>query len=108
MATSKVSVYIRENGTRRYKPASHRTIYPMGTIFVLRYKKMDGKRGFETLSVPNFGAAFSAAKMREMHLFDAKVNGIPVPEPVKAVAEPKPVVKVVPKGSLPLDIAIDT
>ena len=33
----KVSIYTREHSTRRLKPAKPKTIYPMGTIFVLRY-----------------------------------------------------------------------
>jgi integrase len=33
----KVSLYIRNHSSRKYEKAQPRTIYPMGTIFVLRY-----------------------------------------------------------------------
>ena len=35
----KVSLYICKNGSRKYELADPKTIYPLGTIFVLRYKR---------------------------------------------------------------------
>jgi Phage integrase, N-terminal SAM-like domain len=103
----KVSVYVRENGTRKYRPASHRTIYPMGTIFCLRYKRADGRRCFETTTATNYGAALGEANMRQTQIFNATQNGIPMPEPVRPAPAPKPVARVIPKGCVPLDVAID-
>ena len=33
----KVAIYIRESGTRQYKPASPRAMYPANVTFCLRY-----------------------------------------------------------------------
>jgi len=33
----KVSLYVREHGTRRYKPVKRNTSYPVDTTYVLRY-----------------------------------------------------------------------
>jgi hypothetical protein len=52
----KVAVYIRKSGTREYAKASPRANYPGGTIFCLRYTH-DGKRKYETLSVPDYKQA---------------------------------------------------
>ena len=45
----KVTIYIRNHQTREYELADPKTIYPDGTIWVLRYKQ-GGRRKWETLS----------------------------------------------------------
>lgn len=42
----KVDIYIRESGTRQYKPASPRAMYPANVTFCLRYT-LGGKRRWE-------------------------------------------------------------
>src|SRR5712692_7615408 len=93
MATSTVSVYTRTtdaNGKRRYELADHRTSYPMGTIFCLRYE-VGGRRKWETLtgSMITLKYALARAKMRESDLLTGAINDaktapvVPVPQPVK-------------------------
>jgi hypothetical protein len=59
----RVTLYVREHATRKYRKANHRTIYPMGTIFVLRYA---GR--WETLKVANFTEATVATHTKEIDL----------------------------------------
>ncbi len=93
MATSTVSVYTRTtdaNGKRRYELADHRTSYPMGTIFCLRYE-VGGRRKWETLtgSMITLKYALARAKMRESDLLTGAINDaktapvVPVPQPEK-------------------------
>lgn len=49
MAAQKVSLYVRERSTRQLIPANPKTQYPLGTIFLIRYRR-DGKRAWETLT----------------------------------------------------------
>jgi hypothetical protein len=39
MKQTKVSLYVRNRSTRQYQKATNRKIYPIGTIYVLRYGK---------------------------------------------------------------------
>jgi hypothetical protein len=48
----KVSLYVREHGTRRYKPVKRNTSYPPDTTYVLRYGST-----WETLTVDNLSDA---------------------------------------------------
>lgn len=68
MAAQKVSLYVRERGTRKLVPANPRTKYPLGTIFVIRYRK-NGPRVWETLSnCPTHHDARIAAMRKETAL----------------------------------------
>lgn len=49
MAAPKVSLYVRERGSRNITPANPKKTYPLGTIFLIRYRR-DGKRAWETLT----------------------------------------------------------
>ena len=42
----KVSLYVRERGTRKIIPASPKNKYELGTIYLIRYCR-DGKRAWE-------------------------------------------------------------
>jgi hypothetical protein len=59
----KVAVYIRESGTRQYKPASPRAIYPANVTFCLRYT-LGGKRRWEQLDVKTYKEAQAASLKR--------------------------------------------
>jgi hypothetical protein len=48
----KVSLYVREHGTRRYKTVKRNANYPAGATYVLRYGST-----WETLSVSNYSDA---------------------------------------------------
>jgi hypothetical protein len=49
----KVAIYVRESGTRTYKPASPRAMYPANVTFCLRYT-LGGKRRWEQLAVSTY------------------------------------------------------
>ena len=59
----KVAIYIRESGTRQYKPASPRAMYPANVTFCLRYT-LGGKRRWEQLSVSTYKEAQAASLKR--------------------------------------------
>ena len=59
----KVSLYVREHGTRRYKPVKRNTSYPADTIYVLRYGST-----WETLTVDNLSDATAKRIERELEL----------------------------------------
>src|ERR1019366_4923062 len=93
MAISKVSVYTRTtdaNGKRQYEQADHRTSYPDGTIFCLRYE-VDGKRKWETLTgdMITHKYALCRAKLRESDLLMGAIN-VAKHAPVVPVAAAKP------------------
>src|SRR5438445_9916652 len=97
----KVSLYVRQRGTRAYQPADPKGNYPMGMIFVLRYVR-DGKRCWETLTgFQTYQSAKATAMRREIDFFTGEQNDPPKPEPV--AIKPKPVVG----PGLTLDMAID-
>ena len=100
MAISKVSVYTRITlyGKRRYEQADHRTLYPDGTIFCLRYE-VDGKRRWETLTgeMITYKYALFRAKLRESDLLMGAVN----------VARNAPVVPVVNAPVKPSRLTVD-
>jgi Phage integrase, N-terminal SAM-like domain len=98
----RVSLYIREHGTRRQRSANSKTIYRAGTIYVLRYT-FNGKRIWETLPI---GTTYQTAKVLAMEKECAFLKGeavTPAPKP-----KPTPVVKPeIPAGAVMLDVAID-
>ncbi|HKF04557.1 MAG TPA: hypothetical protein VKB49_19700 [Candidatus Sulfotelmatobacter sp.] len=59
----KVAIYIRESGTRQYKPASPRAIYPASVTFCLRYT-LGGKRKWEQLTACTYKEAQAASLKR--------------------------------------------
>jgi hypothetical protein len=67
----KVAIYIRESGTRQYKPASPRAMYPANVTFCLRYM-LGGKRRWEQLSVSKYKEAQAAALKRLSDLITEK------------------------------------
>lgn len=77
----RVTLYVRESGTRKYRKANHRTIYPAGTIFVLRYA---GR--WETLNAQNFTEATVAAKRKEADLIQ---HGVQRKTEVKLKSKPQ-------------------
>ena len=94
----KVSVYVREHGSRKFVLANPKAKYAYpNTIFVLRYKQ-DGKRVFETLGPNhNYSLALAKAKMREADLLRGNAPYTP--------SAPKPQPKI--DGPVMLDAAID-
>jgi integrase len=101
MAISKVSVYTRTtdaNGKRRYEQADHRTSYPDGTIFCLRYE-VDGKRKWETLTgeMITYKYALCRAKLRESDLLMGAIN----------LARNAPVVPVAKEPEKPTRMTVD-
>jgi len=65
MKRSKVSLYVREHGTRQYikVPKRNVPIYPPNTTFVLRYRST-----WETLTVDDYSSATSKRIERELEL----------------------------------------
>jgi hypothetical protein len=59
----KVSLYVREHGTRRYKPAKRNKSYSADTTYVLRYGST-----WETLTVDNLSDATAKRIERELEL----------------------------------------
>src|ERR1017187_9182660 len=100
MAISNVSVYTRttENGKRRYEQADHRTSYPDGTIFCLRYEG-NGNRKWETLigDLITYKYALACAKLRESDLLMGAIN----------VAKHAPVVPVAKEPEKPTRMTVD-
>ena len=106
----KVAIYVRESGTRKYKPASPRAMYSSDVTFCLRYT-LGGKRRWEQLSVSTYKEAQAASLKRLSDLITesckdnslaAKIGknlNVPAPRPKP---EPKPVA-----DGLMLDAAID-
>jgi len=93
VAISKVSVYTRttdSKGKRQYEQADPRKIYPMGTIFCLRYE-VNGKRKWETLTgnLITFNYALSRARMRESDLLTGAINTAKHAPAVPAAAQPE-------------------
>ena len=80
--TDEVSLYIRNHSTRRYELTKLSTIYPMGTIFVLRYGTT-----WETLPQ---GTTFIQARVECLHKQADLITGV--------VAKPAP--KTRPKSSV--------
>jgi hypothetical protein len=98
----RVSLFIRERGTRRYRSANTKTLYPAGTIYVLRYT-LKGKRIWETLPT---GTTYHSAKVLAMEKECAFLKG----EAITPLFKPNP--NLVPKPAFPtsalmLDAAID-
>jgi len=98
----RVSLFIRERGTRRYRSANPKTLYPAGTIYVLRYT-LRKKRVWETLPT---GTTYQTAKVLAMEKECAFLKG----EAVAPTLKPKPALVVKPEnptGTIMLDAAID-
>jgi integrase/recombinase XerD len=108
----KVAIYIRESGTRQYKPALPRAMYPADVTFCLRYT-LGGKRRWEQLSVSTYKEAQAAALKRLSDLITEKCEetsaGAKISENLALPAsrpklEPKPAART---GELMLDAAMD-
>jgi integrase/recombinase XerD len=103
----KVQVYIRHSGTRTYEKALPKTIYPLGTLFVLRYT-LNGKRHWENLNVQNYGQAVTASLYKQIEVGEIargeKAAPAPKPRPVSA---PKSLSAPENTGPVMLDKAID-
>jgi integrase/recombinase XerD len=103
----RVTVYIRHSGTRTYEKAHAKTIYPLGTLFVLRYT-LNGKRVWENINVQNYGQAHTAGLYKQIELAEIARGERPAP-----VVKPRPVPALKPapapdnSGPLMLDKAID-
>ena len=69
----KVAIYIRKSGTRQYKPASPRAMYPDNATFCLRYTE-NGKRVWKQLDVKSYKEAQAASlkKLSELITEDCK------------------------------------
>ena len=106
----KVAIYIRESGSRQYKPSSPRAAYPPNTTFCLRYTQ-DGNRKWEQLDVKSYkeAQASSLKKLTELITDSCKQKpdvgtvisrnlDLPAPRPAKPVQ---------PTGQLMLDTAIN-
>ena len=76
----KVSLYIHNYSTRKYERAEPKTIYPLGTIFVLRFGST-----WETLKdCTNYAEAKVAALRKEIDLITGAVDKpAPRPKPTK-------------------------
>jgi hypothetical protein len=106
----KVAIYIRESGSRQYKPASPRAAYSPNTTFCLRYTEQ-GKRKWQQLDVKSYKEAQAASlkKLTELITDSCKQKpdvgtvisrnlDLPAPRPAKPVQS---------TGQLMLDAAID-
>ncbi len=79
----KGSLYVRPRGSRAYTPADLKGNYPMGTIFVPRYKNGDGKRCWETLTgFQNCQSAKATAMRKEIDFLTGEVPEVAAPLPV--------------------------
>lgn len=106
----KVAIYVRESGTRKYKPASPRAMYPASVTFCLRYT-LEGKRRWEQLSVSTYKEAQAVSLKRLSELITescqeeslgAKISrnlALPTPR-----SKPQPIAQI---NGLMLDAAID-
>jgi hypothetical protein len=118
---SKVSLYVRYSGSRKYEKATmrgkYKGNYPEGTVFCLRYLrptvdpatgKGSYKRCFETLAgVDTVFAGNEKRLLKEVELYRMAHGEVPMPVPKPA---PTPMLAVVPAvagGPLLLDAAID-
>lgn len=103
----KVTVYIRHSGTRTYEKAHAKIIYPLGTLFVLRYT-LNGKRVWQNIDVQNYGQAHTASLYKQIELAEIARGERPAPG---AKPRPVPAAKPAPapdnSGPLMLDKAID-
>jgi hypothetical protein len=116
---SKVSLYVRYRGSRKYEKATmrgkYKGNYPEGTVFCLRYLrptvdpatgKGSHKRCFETLpGVDTVVAGNEKRLLKEVQLHRMEHGEVPMPVP-KPASPPMPVVVPV-VGPLLLDAAID-
>jgi len=106
----KVAIYIRESGSRQYKPASPRAAYSPNTTFCLRYTQ-DGKRKWEQLDVKSYKEAQAASlkKLTELITDSCKQKpdvGTVISRNLDLPAS-RPAKPVQPTGQLMLDRAID-
>ncbi len=79
----KVSLRVRQRGSRAYTPADTKGNYPMGTIVVPRYKNGDGKRCWETLTgFQNCQSGKATAMRKEIDFLTGEVPEVAAPLPV--------------------------
>ena len=106
----KVAIYIRESGSRQYKPASPRAAYSPNTTFCLRYTQ-DGKRKWEQLDVKSYKEAQAASLKKLTELITDSCKQKPDVGTVISrnldLPAPRPAKPVQPTGQLMLDTAID-
>jgi hypothetical protein len=100
---SQVSLFVREHRTRKYAKANPKILYPLGTIFVLRYRESNGKRVWKTLPPSlSYKEALVKAHLLQIAVIAGHDNeGVPLPAPTPV--KPKVVQSEVPM----LDAAID-
>jgi len=118
---SKVSLYVRYRGSRKYEKATirgkYKGNYPEGTVFCLRYLgptvdpdtgKGSHKRCFETLpGLDTILAGNEKRLLKEVELYRMEHGEIPIPVPKPAPAAMPVLVPAVAGGPLLLDAAID-
>ena len=106
----KVAIYIRESGSRQYKPALPRAAYSPNTTFCLRYTQ-DGKRKWEQLDVKSYKEAQAASLKKLTELITDSCKQKPDVGTVISrnldLPAPRPAKPVQPTGQLMLDTAID-
>lgn len=109
---NKIAIYVRESGTRKYKPASPRAMYSTNTTFCLRYT-LGGKRHWEQIDAKTYKAAQAASLKRLGDLITEECEKTSLSTLVQKTFKiskprPKPEPKLVIKpGELMLDVAID-
>ena len=106
----KVAIYIRESGTRQYKPASPRAMYSANVSFCLRFTQ-NGRRKWQQLDVKSYKEA-QAASLKK--LYELMAEDCQKPNPIadairREIGTPRPAIPkpVVPTGEFMLDQAID-
>ena len=118
---SKVSLYVRYRGSRKYEKATmrgkYKGNYPEGTVFCLRYLrptvdpatgKGGHKRCFESLpGVDTVLAGNEKRLLKEVELYRMKLGEVPMPVHKPAPAPLSVVDPVVAGGPMLLDAAID-
>src|SRR5437588_9203260 len=114
MNSSKVTVYIRHSGTRKYQKANAKTFTGYkgklidGSTFALRFTDAQGKRQYETLGCETWDEAQEAAFYKRIELSKIKRGEMATPAP-KPTPVPKPVIQTQAPTTdvLMLDAAID-
>ena len=88
MANHRVSLYVR-SGSRDRIPAYNQT-YPTGTVYIVRYKDLDGRRVWKTINVGNYHEGVAKAKAIEADLFARDSRNRTRVSPCRSVLAEKP------------------